>query len=347
MASATFLDLLQIWPDLVPLDPEIASKIKYAKFHALRIAKALKVGEDPNLSNPTTGLSPGGDISADHLGQSEVQSLNGATGNDTRRQDRRQPSVEDVLDDHDRVQRSLAQRSSLDESLHPSRASSIPPQSFQHGSAAGAVSPAQPISGEDYYTNAAQDMDVSPLQASSADRKVSDGAGYFPRAPDLASDTGVSHRQLAPPGGPPSHFIPDSAVHPPASTASASQDLRPTDAFQSFPSLSVEHPNTPHQPHPEQKFTLRQQPNAAPQLPNPNIHEEYRRQIPQQLQSSVLQPQSSESANVPGDLKVDEEAIMKAQKHARWAISALNFEDTKTAVLELRGALAALGARNP
>jgi len=41
----------------------------------------------------------------------------------------------------------------------------------------------------------------------------------------------------------------------------------------------------------------------------------------------------------------DEEAVIKAQKHARWAISALNFEDVNTAVKELRGALEALGAR--
>jgi vacuolar protein sorting-associated protein VTA1 len=41
---------------------------------------------------------------------------------------------------------------------------------------------------------------------------------------------------------------------------------------------------------------------------------------------------------------IDEEAIMKAQKHARWAISALNFEDIPTAILELKGALAQLGA---
>jgi vacuolar protein sorting-associated protein VTA1 len=41
----------------------------------------------------------------------------------------------------------------------------------------------------------------------------------------------------------------------------------------------------------------------------------------------------------------DEEAIMAAQKHARWAISALNFEDVKTAVKELRSALEVLGAR--
>lgn len=41
---------------------------------------------------------------------------------------------------------------------------------------------------------------------------------------------------------------------------------------------------------------------------------------------------------------VDEEAIAKAQKHARWAISALNYEDMPTAVKELREALKTLGA---
>ncbi|KHN95567.1 uncharacterized protein MAM_06624 [Metarhizium album ARSEF 1941] len=37
--------------------------------------------------------------------------------------------------------------------------------------------------------------------------------------------------------------------------------------------------------------------------------------------------------------------IEQAQKHARWAISALNFEDVPTAVQELRNALALLGAQ--
>lgn len=46
----------------------------------------------------------------------------------------------------------------------------------------------------------------------------------------------------------------------------------------------------------------------------------------------------------PQNIVVDEESIMKAQKHARWAISALNFEDVPTAIRELKGALANLGA---
>lgn len=44
------------------------------------------------------------------------------------------------------------------------------------------------------------------------------------------------------------------------------------------------------------------------------------------------------------DFVVDEKAMSAAQKHARWAISALNFEDVPTAVKELRRALESLGA---
>ena len=36
--------------------------------------------------------------------------------------------------------------------------------------------------------------------------------------------------------------------------------------------------------------------------------------------------------------------MVGAQKHAKWAISALNFEDVPTAVRELRKALELLGA---
>lgn len=41
----------------------------------------------------------------------------------------------------------------------------------------------------------------------------------------------------------------------------------------------------------------------------------------------------------------DQKDINQAQKHAKWAISALNFEDIPTAVKELQNALASLGAR--
>ena len=50
------------------------------------------------------------------------------------------------------------------------------------------------------------------------------------------------------------------------------------------------------------------------------------------------------AAQAGGNLVADEAAMVLAQKHAKWAISALNFEDVGTAVGELRRALQALGA---
>ena len=78
-------------------------------------------------------------------------------------------------------------------------------------------------------------------------------------------------------------------------------------------------------------------------------------------------PQSQSPANVPagtgqhplrqspvgtggqaggyGGGPVDDASISKAEKHAKWAISALNFDDVPTAVKELRNALETLGAK--
>ena len=62
-------------------------------------------------------------------------------------------------------------------------------------------------------------------------------------------------------------------------------------------------------------------------------------------QSAPSQPTALPPVVSQDNYLTDEEAILKAQKHARWAISALNFEDVNTAVKELRGALDSLGAR--
>jgi vacuolar protein sorting-associated protein VTA1 len=58
----------------------------------------------------------------------------------------------------------------------------------------------------------------------------------------------------------------------------------------------------------------------------------------------LLQPQVPQQQFVGGNYRRDDEAVLAAQKHAKWAISALNFEDVDTAVKELRIALQSLGA---
>lgn len=50
IAAATFLDLLKIFQN--PLEKDVADKIRYSKYQATRIIKAIKNGEDPNLYDP-------------------------------------------------------------------------------------------------------------------------------------------------------------------------------------------------------------------------------------------------------------------------------------------------------
>ncbi len=69
---------------------------------------------------------------------------------------------------------------------------------------------------------------------------------------------------------------------------------------------------------------------ARPTIPPPSI--------PHLVPAAV--PPVAQRASVV----VDDAAKAQAQKHAKWAVSALNYEDVATAIKELRKALETLGA---
>lgn len=223
-ASATFLDLLQIWS---ALNEETAAKVKFAKFHALRIAKALKAGEDPNIGNPAPEPVPE-DIELDP-NDPEVQRINDASNH--------HPSVEDVADD-----------------------SPYPPP----------------------------------------------GPSHHPVSP------------LAPPSAPSNHDIQNSGYFPEVSP-------EPTPSSQESSATPAPPPVSSYPSHP----ASRQVPAAIVPLATP----------------AVVSTPSVIATTSNGSDVVDDAAVALAQKHARWAISALNFEDSKTAISELRLALQALGAQ--
>lgn len=347
-AAATFLDLCQIWG---PLDAETASKIKFAKYHALRIAKAIKANVDPNLSNPT----PEPEQPPLDPNDPDVQMINDP-GDASQHQDAfRQPSVVEISDEHDRLQGHMAGRSTYDESLHPSRAPSVPPQPAHYQ-----PPPQQPA--EDYYHSAVP-PEVSPLDQSTADRTVSDGGGYFPRVPET---DGRAPPSILPDASPeaansPPVVLPDSSGLPPPTASVVGFPSSPQpNSLHSFPPPNMDEPKiSPPSSAPVPSYGLAPPSASAPFLPQqPPL-------VPRQAPTTPIQPLPAASAAVRqappqriapppmapppvgGQVNylTDEEAILKAQKHARWAISALNFEDANTAVKELRGALEALGAR--
>ena len=346
-AAATFLDLCQIWG---PLEAETASKIKFAKYHALRIAKAIKGNVDPNLSNPISEPEPPPLDPNDP----DVQMINGVGDSNIHPESSRQPSVVDVPDEHDQLQGRMAGKATYDESLHPSRAPSVPPQPAQ----AYQPPPQQPA--EDFYHSVAPPS-VSPLDSSTADRTMSDGGGYFPRLPDTDGRVALSDLPHAPPGDPssPPVVLPESVTQrPPNFTAAGFTSSQPSGYLHSFPPPHVDEPSiSPPSSAPLPSYStglssasapiFPQQPPSAPRQASPTPVQPLpvpdapvrRAPPPQQIPLDPTAP-----ASVRASYLTDEEAILKAQKHARWAISALNFEDASTAVKELRAALEALGA---
>jgi len=180
-AAVTFLELVNIW---TTPDAETQNKIKYAKWNAVRIMKALKEGKDPNESNPKTEVTPEENLPALDPSDPEVQGLENAPK-------ARQASVVEVPDEQDLVDRHMARQSSVDQSLHPSA------QVSARGSPAPPAFEPYPRDGFPY--TAVQDDNVSPLEPSPPnERDGSVGGGYFPEVPTFTSETQESSHPTAP-----------------------------------------------------------------------------------------------------------------------------------------------------
>ncbi|KAF2141913.1 uncharacterized protein K452DRAFT_228315 [Aplosporella prunicola CBS 121167] len=267
-AAATFLDLSNVWGKP---EPEIAAKSKYAKYHALRIAKALKAGEDPNASNPAPEPEPEESAPALDPTDPEVQRINGAAS--------MQPTVEDAPP------------------------SFLPSPTFDQPSVPAAISPADapPIA-----PPRPDHSDVSPLDAPGS-RTNSVGGGYFPSVPTFTAENSV-----------------------PTFTSE--------NPIPSLPTAAPDAPMADSPSGPEDYYQTRAPPSVPPvnNIPAPSP--------PTNTYAGVDTTMSGTGGGGSTGYRYDDDAIMNAQKHAKWAISALNFEDVPTAVKELRVALQALGA---
>ena len=289
MAAATFFDVCKTWG---ALSEDIASKAKFAKYHALRIAKAIQAGEDPNATNPAPEPAAENDV---EMHDQPIQS------------GPQQPYVEEVPDEHDNLESDMARQSMTGQSLHPSRAPSATPQAREQ--------PPNPIPpSEDYY----QDMrpDVSPLVSPAADQD------FFPHNanPEMNSVPSLAPQPSAPNGPSANAF----RSFPPPNIVPA----QPPHDLPDAPSDVPQQPQAPRYPTRQAAAAPSRQPQPAPRAP------------PQRSQ-----PPPPQMYNNDGAYRQDDESIVEATRHARFAVSALNFEDVRTAVKELQLALNTLGAR--
>jgi len=331
-------------------DTDITSKTKFAKYHALRIVKAIKANEDPNATNPVQETQ-----------QSELTS----------------PPALDP--DDPEVQR-----------INQSTAPQLQPNPYQPYVETAPNTSARPSpnlpSAPTGYTQASH-SDVSPISQSTPSRQgsvVSIGGGYFPKTdpPTFTAETTAPGLPTAPmdidpltssqPGSPqapqasgisnPASFYQNAASPPPA-VPPPQQQMPTQNSFRSPPQSSHGMAASPAPQVPQKPQNLVSSPIVSPQnyqfaAPTPQPPQSQYAPQPGGFPQSIQQQYSSAPHQNPfaqqpppppqqysqGPFRNDEDSIMAAQKHAKWAISALNFEDADTAVKELRIALQALGA---
>ncbi|KAI0881605.1 DUF605-domain-containing protein [Annulohypoxylon maeteangense] len=292
-AAATFFQLVNIWGQA---DAETQEKIKYAKWNAARILKAIKDGKDPNESNPKQ----------EEVKQEEALDPDDPEVQMIRAAQPRPASVEDAPDD--------------DGIRHPTAA-----ESYQTFPAPVSEPTSSPVPTK---PNLEQ---VSPIVPPGPPTR--EPGGYFPNEPSAPDTLDLPSTIDMPPPGPATYdltgspIIPSPSSHDPALPPSAP----PQDFYRDRPSAP---PFVPPQ----------QQHHIPPPAPAPS--HSYYSQPPQPVVSQPLPvPVQQYNGGAPNSSNVDDMAMTQAQKHAKWAISALNFEDVPTAVRELRAALASLGAQ--
>ncbi|KXH58474.1 hypothetical protein CSAL01_05059 [Colletotrichum salicis] len=277
-AAATFLLLGNIWS---AVDEETLKKVKYAKWNAARILKALKEGKDPNESNP--------------------------------KQEEPAEEVLPALDPNDPDVQGLT-------SPKPASVEDDPETEF--------------------YKKASAPTETAPTAESSEPEPAQSSVLDLPSVPS-ANDLNPPVPQTQGYFDPPEQFLPSplsqSGVNDTSAAVNAPSASSPYAASSTGPSFSPANAASPWQP---------------PQIPPSNVVKSPPPSAPQQFKPPPVVPQpkapmvpGSHNSWTPSSAPSDDMDLPKAQKHAKWAISALNFEDVPTAVKELRNALAALGAQ--
>lgn len=310
-AALTFFNLVNIWG---PPDTETSQKIKYAKWNAARITKAIKEGKDPNESNPKKEDLPPQQPALDPT-DPEVQML----GSSDRAP--KPATVEDAPDED------LPRDSAVAYMPPSSAAASVPPLVPDDGELKlpsapgyGDESAPSPAAQPGYFDppptlpSPISPPSHTPVNYGSGANAPSAPDSWAPTPPPASSSFSPPPGQSAPPTGPPTFapsYSPTVAVAPPP----VSPPSKPTFANVA-PPANVSRPVAPPPTNPAYSHPVPAAPGGFSQVPQ----------------------------QVAGNFTTDDAAMSQAQKHARWAISALNFEDVPTAVRELRRALESLNA---
>ncbi|EPQ66709.1 Bgt-1245 [Blumeria graminis f. sp. tritici] len=296
-AAATFFELINIWSSP---DAETTSKIKYAKWNAIRIIRALKEGKDPNESNPKSVFDDDSGLLTLDQNDPEAEQSKRSTSN-------LNAFFEEVPDEQDVIITSKSQLPADESSIL------IPCAELE------TYPPFEPDTEDVVNDTKAPDIPLPSREILTDEITDTKNLNEFPTVPKYISCSNTSE------------------ALPQQNCGSLRSKL--SQNFESFPPPSLANDSS-HQSLEPPYSPLSPFSDTRPMALTPKIHETSKSLTsnPISVAAPVIPVKVPQSV-----VRTDTASIEKAQKHARWAISALNFEDTDTAVKELKEALKTLG----
>ncbi|KAH9846845.1 Vta1 like-domain-containing protein [Lenzites betulinus] len=337
LAAANFFELLQVFePTKVGIDiASVEEKIKYAKWKAADIARAFREGRKPT-PGPAGTATEGNSPALPELSLPDASSVPPGTPPSAPSRLPSSSSPPSIV----RATPPPPQLTNLTPDEAPSHLSAglpgglAPPQPPQSpGSWSTAATPGSPNFGFDDGSSAASSPAISSRRTGytteDQDGGADDGGADTPSPTSAAKSVhfspsvigGMSSPGEAPIGGFPGlDFVVNS---PPASPYGGQPQLGPSAS--NSPATHL-----PSLPHP-----------SAPPAPPSRVQQPYA--PPPPAQYSPPRHQDSTATVTTSPPALTPQIVTKVQKHCRYAISALDYEDAEQAVKELRAALRMLG----
>ncbi|RKF73249.1 hypothetical protein GcM1_245149 [Golovinomyces cichoracearum] len=303
-AAATFFELINIWsaPDV-----ETAARIKYAKWNAVRILRAISEGRDPNISNPKQDI--------DNLSTfPKLESIDERINDYEDTTNLCLPTIEDATKATNELNNEILQAPKIPsaQNLLPENSTNVSEETLsiydnQREVSVKAISTT--LDNMNVLNNISKNIGESPEVSTFNPESSEQSHGTASLKPPF----GVGISQLSSTQNTP-HLSGNFESFPPPTLSD-----REAVQFQNLDHISSHLLCTQQSSAPVNSF-----------------------QSPDQQHNKSATKEELELKS-PYSLRTDDISIAKAQKHARWAISALNFEDTDTAVRELKEALKTLG----
>ncbi|KIK70690.1 hypothetical protein GYMLUDRAFT_32731 [Collybiopsis luxurians FD-317 M1] len=329
LAAANFLEVLKTFPK-AELTVSTEEKIRYAKWKAADIAKAFREGRKPTPgaagehSSPQLELPPAPSGGANISGISPENSQTSPSSSKSASPSRLSPpaikrsSPPPILDELPSPQPFTPPRNLL--GINPANIDPISPGNWSTAATPGAG------------TAQGTPTDDSPLRTDWLPESPTPGARHKPRSGSQSSADSVDSQQSF--GSPESRrrktSISPKKVH--FSATAKSGPLPTPDTVPSAPEWSTLPPPPIHPP----SFQAPVPPNnyvpTQPTLPSATSYNAHPHPSP-----------PAPASIMPQQVELNPSVIAKAQKHCRFAISALDYEDAEQAKKELRAALAILG----